>query len=149
MFPPYPLHCFLRSILKFELHNMNIIRSFYRKINTSLRRTIFSLSIGAYQLEDNGQHILTMQFQIAHQFVMSVSKETLKSSKKNFRLSPACSLDKLLCLKRSFNSRRAGIEWSRELSKTLLYFTIRKAQLAESKLFVVTSYGKVSALESD
>ena len=149
MFLLYLLHCLLRSTLKFELHNINIVRSFYHKINTSLRRMIFSLSIEAYQLKDNEQYILIMQLQIAHQFIRSVSKETLKSFKESFRLSPTYFLNKLLYLKRSFNFRKAGLEWNQKLSKTFLYFTIRNAQSIESKLFVIAFYSKVSALEDD
>lgn len=56
------------SAFQFELHHVDVVRSFYHEVNPSFGRMIFCLGIETYQFEDNEEHVLVVPFQLARSF---------------------------------------------------------------------------------
>ncbi len=54
-----------------------------QQVDTPLRSMVFRLYIETDQLVDDEQHVLVMQFQVAHQLVRRVGKEGLQAEEES------------------------------------------------------------------
>ena len=70
---------------------------------------VFCFYIEPNQLEDDEQDVLVVYFQIANQFVGSVSKETLQAGEESFRITHPDFFDELLYLECGVDGGYGGV----------------------------------------
>ena len=109
----------------------------------------FRLYIETDQLVDDEQHVLAMQFQVAHQLVRRVGKETLQATEKRIVIAATHFTNKLNDLKRCLHLVRIGIERQQELHKTLFHLAVGKTETVDAKFTVISFYRQVAALVND
>ena len=107
---------------------------------------IFHLRIQTNQAENDEQHILVMQFQIAGQFIGRVGKEGLETLEKGVHVALTDLTYETLDLESGIHHVDRGIIGQQVFDKPLFYLSVREAQRIESKFRIVGLNCQITAL---
>ena len=142
----YLAQCFFCRTFQLKLHHVDVAVGLHRQVDAPFRGVVFRTGIEAQELEDDKEHVLIVQFQVAHQLVGRVGKEALQALHEGVDVARLHIPHKKADLEDALRLAHLGIIREQEADKTLFNFLIGESQTIKSETFIVTFNSKITAL---